>query len=145
MKKNCQHCSKVFIKQPYDSKKYWAVKKYCSIKCSGTLVKKGQSLSPKTQFIKGQSAGSKNPSWKGGRNKTISGYVRLRIDKQYKLEHRYIMEQHLGRKLLSTEHVHHLNGNKADNKLENLQLIDPKAHGEAHALQRWHNHSVESI
>lgn len=47
-------------------------------------------------------------------------------------EHRYIMEQHLGRKLGRYEYVHHKNRNKHDNRIENLQLMTPTTHNREH-------------
>jgi len=43
-------------------------------------------------------------------------------------EHRWIVEQSIGRYLRSDEAIHHLNGMKDDNRLENLLIMDAKAH-----------------
>jgi hypothetical protein len=51
-----------------------------------------------------------------------------------KYEHRMIMEQYLGRELLPTEHIHHINGDKLDNRIENLELTNKLEHTRQHAI-----------
>ena len=83
-----------------------------------------------TPFQKQRLVGEKNGFWKGGRIIDGDGYILVRSPNhpnanrcKYIREHRLVMEKALGRYLTKDEVVHHKNGKREDNSLENLVLF----------------------
>lgn len=82
----------------------------------------------------------------GGHVRRLKGFVKYRairvmVDGKSKqvLEHRYVMEQHLGRKLDRSEHVHHKDGDGLNNAIENLQVMSARDHQHHHLMgtRKW--------
>ncbi len=149
--KECPVCKKEF--KPKTSKR-----KYCSRKCyyemkrmrgdrvewtdemkkkmSDRYKGKGNPMYGKDGPWKGRKRpemwGSKHPSYKGGyTNKDGYRVICFEGDKEIR-EHRFIVENNLGRSLKEEEIIHHKNGDKTDNRIENLEITNRKEHINIH-------------
>lgn len=101
-----------------------STKTYCR-KCSNTrsgVQKRG--LPIKKTGPRPQVHASKHHSWKGGKFVGSDGYVLIYIGpKKYRKEHFLVIEKDIGRKLKSGEVIHHIDVDKQNNKIENLDLL----------------------
>jgi hypothetical protein len=68
----------------------------------------------------------------GSKSTHRDGYIMVKVaDGRVIGEHRAVMEQHLGRRLARGENVHHINGVRDDNRIENLELwYSPQPYGQ---------------
>ena len=114
-----------------------ATKEKISIKKKGKVSpRKGAVLSKETRD---KISASKLGKYKrDGRIKTISGYIKIhnishpRADKGLVYEHRIVMEKYIGRYLHRWELVHHINGKRGDNRIENLKVVSMVEHNKIH-------------
>lgn len=105
---------------------YWMRKYKIKSRChDDALILSGKS---------GRFSGSKNPRWTGGRHKTQAGYISVRApdhpladNRGYVKEHRMVWYDANG-PIPKRWHIHHKNGDKTDNILENLELMTHRAH-----------------
>ena len=99
------------------------------------IAVRSRSEAAKLRCEKCPRVGPKSPTWKGGKQHNSHGYILIKMPEHpyagkqgYVMEHRIVMEQKLGRYLLPSEYVHHINGIRDDNREENLKLVSRADH-----------------
>lgn len=146
--RDCPHCGKNFTPK-------WNWQKFCTQRCARRAGRKNRAprKHQRKRFTRTcETCGKTFRAWSaasrfcsttcsygrslGMRSLDGQGYIRVRVPigtpGAYKNgwipEHRHVMQQHLGRTLNPSETIHHINGDKTDNRIENLQLRQGK-HG----------------
>ena len=127
IKKICKICNKIFYVRQYRKD----IALYCSRKCQS----KAFSMIPP----------EKHPNWKGGKQFDSRGYILIhsfnhpyKDSRNYVRRSRLIMEKHLNRYLSPKEVVHHINGIKIDDRIENLWLFS--SNSEHQKFHQYLNH-----
>lgn len=135
----CDWCGHIYLRRKYKTQRHERTsgKSFCSRKCRGIFVASNQDLSHLKPFNRKP---GERPHNFIGQTSHAHGYVVINRNKTSKLQHRLVMEQHLGRALLREEVVHHRNGDKTDNRIENLEVL---SHSE-HLLKHWDNGTFDN-
>lgn len=114
-----------------------------------TRISKGYVAGEAVRFIAGHNRrvqgfeGENHPMWRGGR--IVDRYIRVlapgdpEVDaKGYVYEHRLVARELVGGRVLrADEHVHHINGDRHDNRVENLQILSSEEHSRLHMTEMW--------
>lgn len=108
--KACEWCGEEYAKRPKEARWQYDKRRFCSKRCTGLA------LNPRV-----------SPEDFKARYRQIAT-----PDGRKMLEHRWVMEQVLGRPLRSDEQVHHINHDRLDNRPENLEVVSSAEHGKRH-------------
>jgi hypothetical protein len=101
--------------------------------------RRGKPAHNKGKKLPSEKKGINHPSWKGGRYLAHDGYWMVYTGggngvgwNSYKKEHVLVVEKNIGRPLEKKEVVHHIDGDKENNSLDNLWLTSHSGHRNAH-------------
>ena len=116
----------------------------CACGC-GTVLECLDKYGRLRRFVHGHNgAGRLHYDYKGGRYINDQGYVMILRPRHpraasngYVREHILVMEAYIGRPLKPNENIHHINRNRADNRIQNLKLMDKTEHLSFEMKRRW--------
>lgn len=109
--RNCQECGCPIIRGKHEAIHRWRSRRFCSQKCYGQEVRRRDRVADE-QF---------KPRYRS-----------IKVDGRGCLEHRWVMQQIIGRPLRADEQVHHRDHNRLNNAPENLELVTSAEHGLRH-------------
>lgn len=96
--------------------------------------------------------GPDHPAWKGGRYVTDEGYVRVYVPDHpwprkggYVYEHVLVIEREIGRRMLPSESVHHIDHNRSNNDRSNLEMTTRGSHARHHRHLDTHRRKRDAL
>lgn len=149
IEKTCPQCASVFKVKAYLATKRRCCSRACDnawrgvnrkcTECGKEIHRSNSQLPKKTKLIFCADACRKAYYFRV-KKPSMAGYRYIAVRGQSVLEHRVVMERILGRQLQSHENVHHKNGDRADNRPENLELWITRQPAGQRASEYVHKH-----
>jgi len=105
--------------------------------------RRGVKRKPFTEQHKKRMSEAKKGSGRGVTKKP-NGYIEYTAgENKGRSVHVVLMEKNIGRRIFANECVHHINGNREDNRIENLQLMTRREHAKLHAKENYKNRKID--